>query len=142
MRALCVDFGEVRVGLALSDETGTLATPLETLRRRPGKRAPLKAMEEIARHNGVEAIVFGLPLELSGAESEWSLEVRSTAQKLGQRLGVPVHFVDERMSSVRAERLVRSSGLPLKKREKKERVDGAAAALLLQEWLDRPRREG
>jgi len=137
VRALGVDFGEVRIGLALSDETGTLATPLETLHRRPGKRPPLKAMEEMARLHGVEAIVFGLPLELSGEESAWSQEVRAVAEKLGERVGVPVHFIDERMSSVRAERMVRSAGLPLKKREEKGRIDGAAAAILLQEWLDR-----
>ncbi|MEX2295167.1 MAG: Holliday junction resolvase RuvX [Gemmatimonadota bacterium] len=140
VRALGVDFGEARIGLALSDETGTLATPLETIRRRPGKRPPFKAMEEVARRCGVEAIVFGLPLELSGEDSEWSHEVRAVAAKFGERLGLPVHLVDERMSSVRAERMVRSSGLPLHKREEKGRVDGAAAAILLQEWLDRRRR--
>jgi putative Holliday junction resolvase len=97
-------------------------------------------MEEVARRCGVEAIVFGLPLELSGEDSEWSHQVRAVAAKLGEKLGLPVHLVDERMSSVRAERMVRSSGLPLHKREEKGRVDGAAAAILLQEWLDRRRR--
>jgi putative holliday junction resolvase len=136
VRALGIDFGEVRIGLAVSDETGTLATPLDTLRRRRGKRPPWKEMEAAARSHGVTALVFGLPLELSGEESQWTREVRSAAESLGARLDLPVHFVDERMTSVRAEREVRSSGLPLGKRSEKERVDAAAAAIILQSWLD------
>jgi putative holliday junction resolvase len=141
MRILGIDFGEVRVGLALSDETATLASPLPTLRRRRGKRPPLKALEELARKRGVEAVVLGLPLELDGSESEWTREVRRVGEALGARLGVPVHFVDERMTSVRAERQVRASGLPRGRREEKERVDAAAAVLILQTWLDRRERE-
>lgn len=137
MRVLAVDFGEVRVGLALSDETGTLASPLPTLRRRRGKRPPLRALQELGERHDVKAVVFGLPLELDGSESEWTREVRSVAEALGRRLGVPVGFVDERLTSVRAERAVRSSGLPRGRREEKGRVDAAAATLILQTWLDR-----
>ncbi len=137
MRVLGVDFGEVRIGLALSDVTGTLATPLPTLRRRRGKRPPLRAMEELARERDVGAVVFGLPLELDGSESEWTREVRAVAGQLGERLQIPVHFIDERFTSVEAERTVRSSGLSRSKREEKERIDAAAATLLLQRWLDR-----
>lgn len=136
MRALGVDFGEVRIGLALSDETGTLASPLPTLRRRRGKRPPLKALQELAEAHGVEAVVIGLPLELDGSESAWTREVRQVGEALAGRLDVPIHFIDERMTSVRAEREVRSSGLPLRRREEKGRVDAAAAALILQTWLD------
>jgi putative Holliday junction resolvase len=137
MRAMGVDFGEVRVGLSLSDETGTLASPLLTIRHRRGKRMPLGRIEETARRQGVEAVVVGLPLELSGEESEWCRQVRTLADELGARLNVPVHLVDERMSSVRAERSVRSIGLPRKRREEKGRVDAAAATIILQTWLDR-----
>lgn len=140
MRALGVDFGVKRVGVALSDETGTLASPLPTLVRRLGKRPPLAALEAIGTTHGVAAVVFGLPLELSGEESAWTEEVRAVGDALGVRLGVPVHFVDERMTSVRAERNVRSSGLPLRKREEKGRVDAEAAVLILQQWLDQERR--
>jgi putative holliday junction resolvase len=136
-RVLGVDYGEVRVGLALSDETRTLASPLPTLKRRRGKRPPLKALEDLAREHGVRALVFGLPLDLSGNETDWTREVREVGQALATRLELPVEFVDERMTSVRAERAVRSSGLPLRKREEKERVDRAAAVLILQGWLDR-----
>lgn len=136
-RVLAVDFGEVRVGLALSDETRTLATPLPTLRRRKGKRPPLKALAELAREHDVQALVFGLPLDLPGGETDWTREVRRVGEALAERLGIPVHFVDERLTSVRAERTVRSLGLPRGKREEKERVDRAAAVLILQGWLDR-----
>lgn len=141
MRALGVDFGEIRVGLAVSDETGTIASPLATIRRRRGKRAPLVRIEEAARHHRVSAVVVGLPLELSGEESDWSRQVREVARKLGSRLDLPVHLVDERMSSVQAKRAVRGAGLPLEKREERERVDSAAAALILQRWLDRRKDE-
>lgn len=131
-----VDFGTRRVGLAVSDPTGTIATPLETLGRRTGKRPPLARMEAIARELGVGRLVFGLPLDLRGRETEWCAEVREAARELARRLGVSVDFVDERMTSVRAERAVRSLGLPKARREEKERVDAAAAALILQSWLD------
>ncbi len=134
---LGIDYGERRVGLALSDPTGTLATPLPTLKRRAGKRPPLKALEEIAQEHAVQAVVLGLPLALDGSDTEWTREVRSLGEALSERLHVPVHFVDERMTSVMAERSVRGAGLPKGQRERKERVDAAAAAIILQLWLDR-----
>ncbi|MEX0980170.1 MAG: Holliday junction resolvase RuvX [Gemmatimonadota bacterium] len=136
MRVLGIDFGERRVGVAVSDATGTLASPLPTLRRRAGKRPPIRALEELAEAWEVGAVVMGLPLDLSGNETEWSLHVREVAGELGRRLNVPVHFVDERMTSVRAERTIRSLGLPKHKREEKERIDRTAAILILQAWLD------
>lgn len=143
MRVLGVDFGERRIGLALSDPTGTLASPLPTLKRRTGKRPPLAAMMEIIRENGVNGLVFGLPLNLEGEETDWTRTVRQVGEKLSARSGLPLYFVDERMTSVRAERAVRSLGLPKHKREEKGRVDAAAAVLILQAWLDRrPRSEG
>lgn len=133
-----IDFGRRRIGLALSDPTGTVATPLETLERRTGKRAPIARMERIGRERGVERLVVGLPLDLDGRETEWCVEVREMGERLGQRLGVPVAFVDERLTSVRAERAIRSIGLRKRERERKARVDAAAAQLILQAWLDRP----
>lgn len=127
-----------RIGLAVSDPTGTVATPLETLRRRPGKRPPISKMEALGRELSVEHVVMGLPLDLKGEETEWCSEVREVGTRLGERLGVPVSFVDERMTSVRAERAVRSVGLGKQERERKERVDAAAAQLILQAWLDQP----
>jgi putative Holliday junction resolvase len=133
-----VDFGEKRIGLAVSDPTNTIATPLETLRRRAGKRPPFVRMVEIAREFDVDRVVVGLPLGLDGKENPWCAEVRDLGTKLGVRLGAEVAFVDERMTSVRAERAIRSLGLSKREREKKGRIDAAAAQLILQAWLDNP----
>jgi putative Holliday junction resolvase len=134
-----MDYGERRIGLALSDPTGTLATPLTTLTYRAGKRPPLNEVERIARESDARQIVIGLPLDLAGEETERCATVRDIGRKLSDRLSIPVDYMDERLTSVRAERLVRSSGLPKGERERKERVDAAAAALILQAWLDRAR---
>jgi putative Holliday junction resolvase len=136
VRVLGIDFGERRIGLALSDPTGTIASPVETLLRRPGKRPPLMRLVDVARASGVERLVVGLPLDLRGAETPWCREVRAMGDELARRLGVPVAYVDERLTSVRAEKAVRSVGLPRGQREEKARVDAAAAALILQSWLD------
>jgi len=138
MRVLGIDFGERRVGVAVSDPTGTLASPLPTLKRRAGKRPPLAALEAIVREYEVGALVMGLPLTPAGEESEWTRTVREVGDALASRTGLNIHYVDERFTSVRAERAVRKGiGLPKKKREEKGRVDAAAAVLILQGWLDR-----
>jgi putative Holliday junction resolvase len=137
LRVLGIDYGTRRIGLALSDPTGTIASPLPTLRRRAGKRPPLARLEEIARGHQVARLVVGLPLDLEGRETEWCAEVREVGDRLGSRLGLPVEYMDERMTSVRAERAVRSLGLRKAQREDKARVDAAAAILILQAWLDR-----
>lgn len=137
-----IDFGRRRIGVALSDPSGTLASPLQVVGRRRGKRMPLAALERLAGEHDVGQLVVGLPLDLEGRETEWCREVRDAGTTLGERMGLPVAFVDERMTSVMAERLIRSSGLPRSKREEKERVDARAAALILQIWLDREESEG
>jgi putative holliday junction resolvase len=139
-RVLGIDFGERRVGLALSDPTATIAQPLPTITRRAGKRAPVAAIVEIITQNEVERAVVGLPLNLAGEETEWTTAVRDFAMKLEQRAGIPIEFIDERMTSVQAERAVRSLGLKRSEREQKGRIDAAAAVLLLQTFLDRQSR--
>ncbi len=139
-RVLGVDYGERRVGLAVSDPTGTIAQPLPTLTRRAGKRPPVQAIADLAREWQAEVLVVGLPLTLDGDESDWTRETRAFAERLADRTGLPLHFVDERMTSVRAERAVRSLGLRRAQREDKTRVDAAAAVLILQAFLDRSAR--
>ena len=136
-RVLGIDFGERRVGLALSDPSATIATPLPTIVRRAGKRPPVAAIVELIQRHEVERAVVGLPLDLSGEETEWTRQVRDFANKLAERAGIPVDFIDERMTSVQAERAVRSIGLKRSEREQKGRIDAAAAVLLLQTYLDR-----
>ncbi len=135
-RILAVDFGERRVGLAISDPTATIAQPLPTLVRRAGKRAPLGKIVEIINANEVAEAVVGLPLTLAGDDSAWTQTVRAFAEKLHVRAGVPVALLDERFTSVRAEHAVRALGLKKTEREQKARIDAAAAMLLLQMYLD------
>ena len=136
-RVLGIDFGERRVGLALSDPTATIAQPLPTLTRRAGKRAPVAAIAEVIQQNEVEQVVIGLPLNLAGDETDWTRTVREFGGKLGERARIPVEYLDERLTSVQAERAVRSLGLKRSEREQKHRIDAAAAVLLLQTFLDR-----
>lgn len=139
MRVMGIDYGERRIGVALSDPTGTIASPLPTLKKRRGKRPPYGELEAIADRESVHALVMGLPLDADGSESEWTAEVRRVGEKMARRLDVPVHFVDERMTSARARRVVRGRlGLRKEQREEKERIDAASAVLILQSWLDRP----
>lgn len=135
-RILAVDYGERRVGLALSDPLAMIASPLPTLNRRKGKRPPVAAVARIVGEHDVVQLVVGLPLGLDGEENDWSREVRAFGEKLAERTELPIAFQDERMTSVRAERAVRSLGLPRQQREDKKRIDAAAAVLILQAYLD------
>jgi putative Holliday junction resolvase len=135
-RILGVDYGERRIGLALSDPTAMIASPLPTLARRKGKRPPVAPLARLIDEHEVEEVVMGLPLTLEGDDSDWTREVRAFAASLGERTGLPVALQDERMTSVRAERAVRSLGLSKARREEKERIDAAAAVLILQAYLD------
>ncbi len=135
-RVLGIDLGDRRIGLALSDPTRTIAQPLETLKKRAGKRMPLQAIVDLVHEHRADTVVLGLPLAPSGEETPWCGEVRAFGEKLGARAGVTVQYVDERFTSARAERAVRELGLPRRKREEKARVDAGAAVLILQAWLD------
>ena len=135
-RVLGVDYGERRIGLAVSDPSGTIAQPLPTLTRRRGKRPPVQTVAGTALEWQAAAVVVGLPLTLAGDESDWTREARAFGEKVAERAGIPVHFVDERMTSVRAEHAVRSLGLRRVQREDKSRIDAAAAVLILQAYLD------
>lgn len=133
-----IDFGEKRIGLAVSDPTNTVATPLETLVRRRGKRPPIGRIARLAEEHDVGRFVVGLPLGLDGLENEWCAEVRAMGERLRDVTNVPLAWVDERLTSVRAEKAVRASGLSRSRREERGRVDAAAAQLILQAWLDNP----
>lgn len=140
-RILGIDYGERRIGIAISDPTATIAQPLTVLRRRAGKRPPVQAVTDLIIEHEADHIVVGLPLTLAGDESDWTREVRAFGEKLAERAGTGVSFADERMTSVVAERAVRALGLKRSQREQKERVDAAAAVLILQAHLDRMKRQ-
>jgi putative holliday junction resolvase len=137
---MALDYGERRIGVAVSDPLRMIAQPLTTLQRRAGKRPPWAEITKLVQEHEVDEAVVGLPLDLSGDETAWTREVRQFGDDLARRATLPVHFVDERMTSVAAERAVRAMGLKRGEREQKERIDAAAAALILDAWLrQRPR---
>ena len=133
-RVLSVDWGEVRIGLALCDETQLLASPLETLSRRPGRRFPMPRFLELVTEHRPVGIIVGLPLTPEGAEEESAASARELGVQIGQRTYLPVEFWDERMSTARALGAIREVGGSV--RGRKQDVDSLAASVLLQHWLD------
>ena len=133
-RVLGVDWGERRIGIASSDETQLLATPLETLTRRVGKRFPMPAFLELVSVSGTVGVVVGLPLSPDGTEGPSAVAARELAGLIGQRTGLPVELWDERMTSARALGAIREVGGST--RGRREDVDSLAASVLLQTWLD------
>jgi putative Holliday junction resolvase len=133
---MAIDYGERRVGLAISDPTGTIASPAGAIVRRAGKRPPVA--EILRRADALEArgFVVGLPLDGNGDETPRSREVRLVAEAIAVRSGKPVELVDERYTTATALRVVREMGGST--RGRKGDVDALAAAVLLQRVLDRP----
>ena len=124
-RALALDYGSARCGAALSDPTGTLATPIDPVER-PGSDAGLARIAELVREREVETVVVGLPLTLAGGESEQTVQARAFAERLAEIVApVPVRMHDERLTTAQARRAGGSAS-----------EDSRAAAHLLQAWLD------
>jgi putative Holliday junction resolvase len=137
-RRLGVDVGTVRVGVALSDATGTIASPLETLRRAKDQSDLDRLAGLVVTHEVVEVVV-GLPKHLSGASGKSARDASAYAEALASRIGeVPVHLVDERLSTVTATSHLRAGGITA--RNQRSVIDQAAAVVILQSHLDgRPR---
>ncbi len=136
MRLLALDVGDVRIGVALSDETGTLASGLVTLRS-AGPRKDAQAVAALVREHAVAEVVVGLPLRLDGTLGPRGEQVVAFVERLRRVLRVPVVTRDERLTSVAADERLAEAGV--KRRERKARIDQAAAALILQEHLDERR---
>lgn len=134
-RLLAIDYGERRIGLAISDPTGTIASPAGAIVRRTGKRPPVA--EIIRRAESLEArgFVIGLPLDGDGNDTPRSMEVRTIAQEIGRRTGLDVQLVDERYTTAAALRSIRDMGGST--RGRKQDVDALAASVLLQQVLNR-----
>ena len=137
MRVLGVDFGLRRIGLAISDSGERLATPLRTLRVTTVRDAPA-AVAVAVRSAAAEAVVVGVPLGLEGEEARPEVRrVKRFAKALRRETGLPVHLVDESLSSREAEERVGVTGRA--GRDDEGALHAAAAAVILQRWLDRPR---
>jgi putative pre-16S rRNA nuclease len=132
-RHMGLDVGDRRIGVALSDETATLASALTTLTR-SGARKDVAAVTTLARDHEVVAVVVGLPLNMDGSSGPQAEKVLAFADGLRRRLGVPVVLRDERLTTVEANERLREAGLGWK--ERKRVVDQVAAVVILQEYLD------
>ena len=143
MRTLGIDFGERRIGIAISDPGGTFALPLTALARRDDESA-VAELAELARAEEIGRIVVGEPLRSDGSAGPAAKRARGFAKKIASATGLPVETIDEALTSREADRKLAEAGVPAAKRA--GRRDALAAQLLLQEALDRgprpPKPEG
>jgi putative Holliday junction resolvase len=143
---LAIDYGQKRLGLALSDEHGVTSRPF-AIWTRINRRRDLARLRELVRQHAVRRIVVGLPLHLDGTPSEMSEEAKGFAARVEKALGVRVEMVDERLSSWEAEQAVAAKqsagssrrGAAQDPRRKKKTLDDVAAAVILQDYLDNTR---
>ena len=133
VRLLALDVGDVRIGVALSDESGTLASGLATLRA-GGPRKDARTVAALVLEHGVDEVVVGLPLRLDGSLGPQGEKVMGFVERLRRVLRVPVVTRDERLTSVAADEQLAAAGV--RRRDRKARLDRAAATLILQEHLD------
>lgn len=134
MRILAVDPGTRRVGLALSDPTATIASPLATIQAEPAASLA-ERVANIAKEHEAERLVVGLPRNLDGTRGPAAVAAEGLAAELRSATGMPVELFDERLTSVAAERSMIAAGA--RRERRRETVDQVAAALLLQGFLDR-----
>lgn len=133
MRTMALDVGNKRIGVALSDPTGALAQGITVVHHR-SRVADAVALAALAHENEVAEIVVGLPLLLSGKPGEQARGAKRLGAELRRVSGVPVIYWDERLTTVAAHRLMHEAGIP--SRRHAERIDAAAAELILQNYLD------
>jgi len=134
-RVLAVDWGAARIGLAISDPTRTLATPLATLHEKD-KGAQIRRVVTLIAEHEVTHVLVGLPLELDGSSGDTTRSATKYAEKLQTLVSVQVTLVDERFTSAIAEERLTASKRRFNSRATKGLIDSAAAAVLLQGWLD------
>lgn len=137
IRALGVDPGSKRIGLAVSDLSGTIASPLLVLHRSKSRRHDLGEIARVARAEEADVIVMGLPLGMDGSEGRAAKAAIADARLLATLVDVPVEMQDERLTTVAADRSMVEAGLNAV--ERRRIVDKVAAAVMLQSWLDRRR---
>jgi putative Holliday junction resolvase len=138
MRILGLDIGSKRIGIAISDAEGSIAFPSGKIDRQ-GRERDLEALRALAAERGVERVVVGLPKHMDGREGVEAKAARDFAADLARVTGLPVDTLDERLSTVEAERVLRASGRRAKKQ--REVVDSVAASIILSTYLDKRRNE-
>lgn len=134
MRALGLDLGSKRIGVAVSDSDGTLAMPIEVVKRSGDRSREHREIADLVAEWEAEIVVVGLPLNMDGSEGEMAKKYRREAKVLGDTLDVPVVPYDERLTTVTAERSLMQQ--EMKADARRAVVDKVAAAVMLQSWLD------
>ncbi|MFL3020806.1 MAG: Holliday junction resolvase RuvX [Acidimicrobiales bacterium] len=134
MRAVGIDLGEKRIGVAISDSGGSLATPYEVVTRTGSRDEDHRRIKAIVEEVEAEILVVGLPLSLDGTEGKAAQGARQEAEAIGQTVSVPIELHDERLTTVEAERILKEQGLDAA--ERRNVVDKVAAAILLQAWME------
>ncbi len=134
VRALGIDPGTKRIGLAISDRSGTVASPLIVLQRSRSRQHDDAEIARIVRDEEVDIVVVGLPINMDGSHGSAAKAATAEARRLATVVGVPVELHDERRTTVSADRSMLEAGLNAV--ERRQRVDKVAAAIMLQSWLD------
>lgn len=137
MRALGIDLGSKRIGVALSDSAGTLATPYEVVTRTGDKARDHRRIAALAEEAEAECLVVGLPLKLDGSRGPAAIAAEAEAEELAAATGLPVEMWDERLTTVTADRDLMA--LSMKAPARRKVVDKVAASVMLQAWLDHRR---
>lgn len=136
-RVLACDWGTNRIGLAISDETQLIASPLGALKRRAGKRLPMHDFLEVVERERPVGLVVGLPLDDDGYEGESAEAAREMAALFSAKAALPMEFTEESFSTARVLQIDRE--LDQSSRARRHEVDARAAAVLLQQWLEERR---
>ena len=136
MRLMGLDYGNVHVGVALSDELGMTAYPLEVIKRKDSNklRKTFARIEEIAREYKVDKIIIGLPLNMNDSESEISKTVIDFSENIKRRTGLPVELWDERLSTLEATDILKEAGI--KVQDRKTYIDKIAASFILRRYME------
>jgi putative Holliday junction resolvase len=140
LRYLCLDPGRKRIGVAVSDETGLIASPVGVIQ--VGERNRAQVLQQVLRYIEQEEagkLIIGLPLHMNGDEGIEAGRAREFARQLARLTKIPIDFMDERLTSVEADRLMQEAGI--KRDKRKARIDARAAAIILQTYLDAERSE-
>ena len=134
MRILCLDIGDVRIGVAVSDPLGISTNGIETHLSK-GAEADAAYFTEMAASRGVEKFLLGLPLNMDGTEGDRAEKVRAFGALLGEKSGLPVEYEDERLTTVEAEEMLIEAGLS--RQERKKVIDKVAAEIILRSYLNK-----
>ena len=136
MRIMGLDYGSKTVGVAVSDPLSVTAQNLETITRKQENklRQTYARLEQLATEYEVSLFVIGLPIGMDGIEGERAIAAREFGENLNRRTGIPVHYQDERLTTVSADRILEEAGV--RRENRKQYIDGIAATYILQTYLD------